>query len=182
MGRLRWSSRLIVDRGGSAAAEMAMVMPLLLVLMFGSFEVARYFLDEHVVLKAVRDGARYAARHGFANYPCNAVGPGTVNSTVEANTRNVVRYGKVAPAVGDVPRLGYWNATITGGAPSVTVTVNCANKVVGTETMSGLYRGPAVPIVTVNAIVEFRPMFGALTMGDRIIRLTAESQATVMGR
>ena len=177
----RLSKGLIADKGGAAAAEMAMVMPLLLVLMFGSFEVARYFHNEHVVLKSVRDGARYAARQGFANYTC----PSTVNATVEANTRNIVRFGKVTPAVGDQPRLGYWNATISGGAQSVTVNLTCPSKTVGTETLSGLYAtaGPAtgVPVVTVNAIVEFRPMFGALTMGDRIVRLTAESQATVMG-
>lgn len=182
MGYARSIRLLVDDRSGAAAAEMAMVMPLLLVLMFGSFEVARYYLDEHVVLKAVRDGARYAARQGFANYPCTSVGSSTVNATVEANTRNVVRFGKVTPAVGEYPRLGYWNATITGGAPSVTVNLNCVSKTVGTETMSGLYTGPAVPVITVSAIVEFRPMFGALTMGDRIVRLTAESQATVMGR
>lgn len=181
MGSMQASKVLANDRSGAAAAEMAMVLPLLLVLMFGSFEVARYFLDEHVVLKAVRDGARFASRQGFANYPCPST---VVDPTVEANTRNLVRYGKVTPGVQDQPRLGYWNATVAGGAPSITVTLTCPSKTVGTETLSGLYTGPTttVPVVTVHAIVEFRPMFGALTMGDRIVRLTAESQATVMGR
>jgi Flp pilus assembly protein TadG len=55
--------------------------------MFGSFEMGRYFLDEHVVLKAVRDGARYASRQRFTNFTCPA---GTVNAGIETATRNVV--------------------------------------------------------------------------------------------
>src|SRR5215217_7313983 len=50
------------DVRGSAAAEMALVLPLLLALMFGSLELGDYFLSEHVLLKGVRDGAVYAAR------------------------------------------------------------------------------------------------------------------------
>ena len=53
---------LLASDDAAAAAEMALVVPLLVILMFGSFELGRYFLDEHVVVKAVRDGARYASR------------------------------------------------------------------------------------------------------------------------
>ena len=52
-------SSLLIDQSGSAAAELALSLPLLLILMFGSFEVGNYFLSEHVVQKAVRDA--YAA-------------------------------------------------------------------------------------------------------------------------
>src|SRR3546814_8876490 len=65
-----WRS-LARDRSGAAAAEMALVSPMLIILMFGSFELGNYFLDEHVVLKAVRDGARYAARQNFTTMPCS---------------------------------------------------------------------------------------------------------------
>ena len=60
---------LLADRSGSSAAEMALVTPLLLVLMFGTFELGYFFLSEHVVQKAVRDAARYAARLPMASYP-----------------------------------------------------------------------------------------------------------------
>ena len=89
MGRL---ISLWRDRNGAAAAEMALVAPLLLILMFGSFEVGKFFWDEHLVTKAVRDGARFAARQSFASMPCG--GP----ATNEAQIRNVVRYGNPAPA------------------------------------------------------------------------------------
>ena len=62
-------ARLWTDRRGSAAAEMAMVAPLLIGIMFGSLQMGKFFWDEHQVLKAVRDGARYAARQSFASIP-----------------------------------------------------------------------------------------------------------------
>ena len=66
--------RLSTDRSGTAAAELALVLPLLLTMMFSTFELGNYFLAEHVVQKAVRDAAkaqreaekdaRKAAKHG----------------------------------------------------------------------------------------------------------------------
>ena len=35
-------------------------------LMFGAVELGNYFLNEHSLVKAVRDGARYAARQDFS--------------------------------------------------------------------------------------------------------------------
>ena len=52
--------RLARDVHAAAAAELALVLPLLLIIMFGSFEIGNYFLNEHILVKAVRDGARVA--------------------------------------------------------------------------------------------------------------------------
>ena len=38
------------DSNGAAAAEMALVMPLLLIIMFGAMELGKFFLDQHVVV------------------------------------------------------------------------------------------------------------------------------------
>src|SRR3546814_13564998 len=86
-----WRS-LARDRSGAAAAEMALVSPMLIILMFGSFELGNYFLDEHVVLKAVRDGARYAARQNCTTMPCS--GP----PTAEASITNLDSYRQIAGA------------------------------------------------------------------------------------
>src|SRR3546814_6135051 len=99
-----WRS-LARDRSGAAAAEMALVSPMLIILMFGSFELGNYFLDEHVVLKAVRDGARYAARQNFTTMPCSGT------PTADAAIKNLVRYGNIAGS-GD-PRLRYWTSNNT---------------------------------------------------------------------
>lgn len=169
---------LRLDQNASAATEMALALPLLLLLMFGSFEMGRFFLDEHAVLKAVRDGARYASRQGFAAYTC----PGaTVTTDVVDRTRNVVRYGKPVVTAGDSPRLPYWQAT-TDGQPSVQVTVTCPTTLDGTEAHGGIYTGKThVPVVTVAAAVEYDSLFAFLGFADAGYNLTAESQTAVMG-
>ena len=92
-------TRLWSDRRGSAAAELALVSPLLILLMFSSFEVGKFFWDEHTVTKAVRDGARYAGRQGFAAMPCGG------SATNQAAIRNVVRYGTPVVGQNDQPLL-----------------------------------------------------------------------------
>ena len=73
--------RLLRQSSGAAAVEMALVTPLLMVLMFGSMELGYYFYSQHVVTKAVRDGARFASRQGFDKYNCP---DRSINSTVKA--------------------------------------------------------------------------------------------------
>ena len=101
------------DRKGSAAAEMALVMPLLLALGFGCFELGNYFWNNHIVGKAVRDGARYAARQPFVKLGC---GPGVTDAATETNIKNVTRTGTIA---GGNARVRGWDNS------EVTVTVEC---------------------------------------------------------
>ncbi len=158
---------LIRDRRAAAAAEMALVLPPLMVLMFGSFELGRFFLDEHVVAKAVRDGARYAARQNFTNYSdCSAVPAGVLT-----NIRNLTRTGKVVS--GGAARLSYWTNPAT-----ITVSVSC----VAPGTYRGIYTGASnVPIVTVSAVVPYTPLFGSIGFNVSGLKLNARSQSAVMG-
>ena len=120
---------IATDQFGSAAVEMALVIPLLLVLMFGSCEMGNYFLDNHVVQKAVRDGARYAARLPIENYSCpSGNSSGSLLSNASA-IKEVTRTGK-ADGTG-VPRLGSW----TNSNTTVTITVSCKPK----STYPGIY-------------------------------------------
>lgn len=180
MGMPRNLRSLWASNDAAAAAEMALVVPLLVTLMFGSFEIGKYFLDEHVVVKAVRDGARYAARQGFSEYTC----PGaTVSGPAVTRTQNIVRFGMLNPTVSDAPRLPYWQAT-SDGQPSVQVTVTCQTSLdgAGVEPHGGIYAGKAnVPVVTVAAIVEYESLFGLFGYGGGLRNVRAESQSAVMG-
>src|SRR5436190_1625070 len=107
---MRRASLLATDRSGSAAVEMALALPLLLALMFGSFELGNYFLSEHVVQKSVRDAARYAARLSMTNYDCSSA---TVATAAQQQIRNVARTGDPS---GTSARLRNWvdsNTTVT---------------------------------------------------------------------
>ena len=157
--------RLFWCRRGAAAAEMVLVTPLLLVLMFGAVEVGRYFLDEHVALKAVRDGARFAARHKFSEMPCDG------QPARAAEIRNLVRFGNIAGT--GSPRLRYW----TSGA-GITFSIRCT-----TGTWSGIYseNPQGAPVVTVSVTIPYVSLFGGLGFDVSDLRLRAEAQSAVMG-
>lgn len=161
--------RLLKSNHAAAAAEMALVTPFLIILMFGSFELGNYFLSEHVVAKAVRDGARYASRQSFTNFTC----PSSVNSSVVTNTQNVTRTGQVAG--GGSARLAGWTVATT-----VSVTMSCTAITGGNY--SGIYKGMSnVPKVKVSAIVPYRSLFYVLGFTRSSPQLVSESEATVQG-
>lgn len=161
---------IIRDQRGAAAAEMALVLPLLLAIMFGAMEVGNYFLNEHILVKAVRDGARYAARQNFSNYSACT---GNVADPVRADTRLVVRTGLLS---GGTNRLVNWTDA------SIDVTMTCTTTA-GGQTMSGIYKGRAagVPIVTVKAIVPYTPVLASFGFKATSLKLNASQQAAVTG-
>jgi hypothetical protein len=168
--------RLARCTSGAAAAELALALPILLVLLFGSAELGNYFMNEHILVKAVRDGARYAARQDFSNFSSCSGAPG---GTVEADTKSVVMTGLVS---GGSNKLRNWNAT------TITVSVSCSTAT-GGQTLGGIYTGNknsagtliGAPIVTVGATVPYSPILQAFGFTGRGYNLNATQQAAVMG-
>jgi Flp pilus assembly protein TadG len=163
------ASHLLKDRTASAAAEMALVLPILLILIFGSVELGYYFMSEHVVDKAVRDASRYAARLPLTDYPDCA----SIDSTAAQQIQRLARTGDPD---GTVARLAGWTAdTMT------TVTISCPGT--GTYANSGIYTDfpDGAPVVTVTAQVPYTTLFGILGLGVTTLNLNASQQAAVMG-
>lgn len=160
--------RLIKDRNGAAAAEMALVTPLLIILMFGSFELGNYFWSNHIVTKAVRDGARYAARQSFASYDCATE---TVGAAVVTNTQNLTRTNQIAS--GGTTRISTWTA-----ASSVDVDMRADTS----GTYGAFYTGQdCVPVVIVTATVPYASLFQTLGFNATGMNLVASAEAPVMG-
>ena len=164
--------RLLRDCRASAAVEMALSLPILLVLMFGSFDLGNYFMSEHALQKSVRDAARYAARLPMTNYPGCAVG-----TTAEQQIRRVARFGD--PSGSGTARLAGWTAdTMT------TVTIACDNGSSGNSwATQGIYGDfpNGAPAITVAATVPYSTLFGSLGIGATTLNLNAQSQAAVIG-
>ncbi len=161
---------LLRDTSGVAAAEMALVVPLLLIIMFGSFELGNYFHNNHVVIKAVRDGARYASRRGFADFDCTSGAPADAAVTAIAN---VTRTGQVAD--GGTPRLANWT-----DASTVEVSISCEDN--SAATYAGIYDGRTVfPVVSISAIVPYSSLFSDMVFDASTLSINAESQIPVMG-
>lgn len=164
--------RLLRQSSGTAAVEMALVTPLLMVLMFGSMELGYYFYSQHVVTKAVRDGARFASRQGFDNFNCTN---GSVNSTVVTQTQNVTRTDQVAS--GGAARLADWT---NNNSVSVELVTPCENSGAFNNIFyEGLTSG--IPVVKVTATVPYTTLFSRIGFNSTTLTMTAESETPVMG-
>ena len=154
------------DELGAAAVKMALVTPLLVTILFGTFEAGHYFWNEHVVVKAVRDGARFAARQPLAKINCSAK-----DATVESNIILLTRTGQISDA-NAIPKVRNWLAS------DVTVTIAC-----NATNNTGIYNNVAsgAPIVTVSANVDYPSLFEALGIIDSTAKLNARSSAAVVG-
>tara|TARA_R110000782_G_scaffold78293_6_gene156150 strand:+ start:3214 stop:3693 length:480 start_codon:yes stop_codon:yes gene_type:complete len=157
---MRLIASFLRDRSGAAAAEMAMVTPLLIVIMFGCYEAGYYFWREHIVVKGVRDGARFAGRQAFSKYTCS-----TIDATTATQIKNLTRTGALS---GGTARVPGW----TDG--QITITVSC-----DAATTTGIYTSQAggAPRVTVSAVVTYEPLFGLLGL----TQLAASANSPVMG-
>lgn len=161
--------------GGAAAAEMALVAPLLLGLLTGSVELGNYFLSEHILVKGVRDGAVYAARQNVvSNYDCSTGTP-TVPTTVVDNTEALVRTGQLS---GGTDRLPNW----TSGSTVFTITVSCVTSAGGT-TLGGMYylNGGKVPVLTVTAQLPYKSLLSSFGFNAVNLQLNASEQAAATG-
>ena len=166
---MRLVSPLLVDRRAAAAAEMAMIVPLLLALLFGGLELGNYFMNEHTLVKAVRNGARFAARQNFTNYTGCSGSPG---GAVVNETRNIVMSGYLSGGTIITPNIE---------ADDITVTTNCVSAV-DAQSMTGIYFGRinGAQVVTVQATVAYQPVVGLLGFSGGMT-LNASSQAAVAG-
>jgi Flp pilus assembly protein TadG len=167
-------TRLGQDRRGAAAAEMALVAPLLCAILIGSVELGSFFYNEHILVKAVRDGARYAARQNFSNYGSSSTCAAPTDPTFLANVRALVRTSLLASGTDRFPDIQ---------DSDITVNASCLTTV-SSQTMTGIYRGRSVgaPVVTVNAVVDYEPVIGgAFGFSGAGLKLNATQQSAVVG-
>ena len=172
--------KLLCDERGVAAAEMALVTPLLLALMMGSAELGNYFYNEHVLVKCVRDGARYAARQSFSNFTaCTGDVPtaGTAGSVFE-NTKLMVRKGSLDSTAADL--LPDWaNATFD---VKMTCTTSLDDGSGGNYALGGIYANVSAPTVVVRVTIPYRSLIGtAFGFSGFGMTLNADQRAAVMG-
>lgn len=164
------------DTHGNAAAEFALMLPLLVLLLFGGMEMGNYFWSEHKAIKSAREGARYAARQPTSNFVCGATDLGAADTGV----RNLIRTGTV-DGTGS-PVIPGW----TDGASTIDIDVTC---ITGEDfSNGGIYSdqsgtgSPAMTSATQIAVaveVPYPSLFGGLTpLGDLNIGASAQSAAT----
>lgn len=116
--KIRWEAfeMKLKNRRGSAAVEFALILPILLVLLFGIIEFGFLLYNEQVITNASREGARYGIvstsgpRHTLAQIT-------SVVNTYVGN--NLVTFGTQSAPVTTINNSG---GTLFGDDLTVTVT------------------------------------------------------------
>lgn len=158
---MQFLSAFVRDERGAAAAEMALMTPLLLILMFAPFELGNFYWSQHKVTKGVRDAARFAARQPFDTLVCG-------EEIDDDRIKNLARTGQLAETSSAV--AGWVNADIT-------VTVDC-----NVDFISGIYNeSEGAPVVRVETTLDYPSLFQTLGFDATNIRMTAYSEAAGTG-
>lgn len=127
-------------------AEMAIILPFLVLMVFGITELGRALYQENTLAKAVESGARYLGRaYGALDANCEPVenaAEGISWSTSETRARNIIIYGDE-------------NGGTTPLLPGLEVT---DVSVSGPETVSGTIT-PAC-VISIQAQAQFDSLFG----------------------
>ncbi|MBX7541291.1 TadE/TadG family type IV pilus assembly protein [Qipengyuania sphaerica] len=163
MKRLR---NFLRDTRASAATEMALMLPLLLLLMFGGFEAGAYFFAEQKVIKAVREGARYAGRQPFASFPCG----GTADATTIAQIQQVTLTGTVTGSAPRVPGMALGDIEVT-------------HRCDASFDSQGIFAGTTggAPVVLVRARSGYPSLFAGIGLIDDSFTVGAGAEAVVSG-
>lgn len=162
--------RVLTDRTGAAGAELAMVLPLMILLLFAGFEGGHFIWTQHKLVEAVRDGARYAGRLEVGEV-CRD-GNLVISAEHLAEIRLLTRTGQLHDPAHH-PLIPGWTDD------EVNVSVVC-----GAFVDTGIYQelGEAGPVVTVAARnVPYPSLFGGLGLFDPGIRMGARASTPVIG-
>lgn len=163
--------RFLSQTHGAAAAEMALILPISILLLFTGFETGHYFYQQHQIVKALRDGARYAGRQSFDEANCRNGTSQQFADTVLANIQSLTRTGQIG---GTTPRIKNWNSN-----SQVIVEITCPT---AAESQTGIYDNTErAPIVTVRTQINYDSLFNGLGIITDSYNIGASQQATVMG-
>jgi Flp pilus assembly protein TadG len=119
--RFQWLNRFHRDERGVQLLELAIVIPILMVMFAGIAEFGRYFYEYNTLAKALRLGARYLASKSV-----------TSSTNYEGIAKNIIVFGNAAGSGSPIlDGLTTDNITVTyqGGTSGIpdTVTVSITN-------------------------------------------------------
>lgn len=128
---------------GQSSVEAALILPLVMMMVFGTFSVGRLFYIYHTLQKAMRGGVEYALRAQGVNF-CD------LNDPVLFDAKNIIVYGNLQGA-GD-PVVGGLTTDMIQfiaerGDPNSSVVNDCGCADNGCDITSG---GRPPDFVTVN--------------------------------
>lgn len=189
--KLRALQNFARSRCGNAGVEFALVLPLLVLLCFGSIELGRALHDYHVVTQAVRDATRHLGRSAV---DCSAAAPGSC-ATCDAQTgscsggctfvspsdvTDAVQLAMTGDITGGSNVLSYWPHPPSSPSGEIDIQICAIDN--AASNFSGLYAGQTVvPHVRMQANVDFTFLFGELVTSDATIDFEIAHNVIVTG-
>ncbi len=104
------------NEDGVAAVEFALILPVLLVLVFGIINYGILLYDQAVITNAAREGARWGAINTSAAISCSGTAAGTGNPCQIANNythANLITFGSSANSSASATGAGTSGTTVT---------------------------------------------------------------------
>lgn len=193
--------RLRLDRSGASAAEFAMVLPLLILFLFGIIDGGRYLWEINKAEKATQAGARFAVvtdvlSSGLAAQNYVGVGGLTQGDVIPASALGQMKCGSTGCCISDgdctgAPAVGTFNSTNFG---YIVQRMQFMKPDIAPSNVTVTYRGSGLgfagdpngmdiaPLVTVELTgLKFRPLvlfnFATLDLPKFRTTLTAEDSS-----
>ena len=139
-------SRLMRNEQGGPLAEFALVLPLLLLLVFGTMEFANVLYQQHIITKGAQEAARFAARSPalVTSTSCSPTGGDWTSATAAA--ANIAATGRTSGGALIIPNLS---------AADVVITVECPSSagLISSNPDSG-----AIPVVLATVSINYRSL------------------------
>ena len=173
--------RFFRNTDGSPSVELVLSLPIMIVLMFGGMEAGHFAWTQHKLVKAVREGARFAARLPVDKF-CDSAGVVSLDTDAEADIKAVTLSGQLPDSNGDLV-----GAAVVPGMGDANVSVSPTCEAFATDddgNGTGIYSalGGGGPVVIVSASnVAYPSLFNSLTGLDSSVELAAKSSAPVIG-
>ncbi len=160
---VKTAERLRRRRDGIASVELAIVLPVLVLMLFGAIEFGRILVDYQLVNKSTRDAIRYLSRvrdttiTDFCNNSSGVGGDLLVSEDVTKPVNKAVYLAMTGSIDGSGDYLlGYWDERNT-----VKIRVDCNDN--RTNTFSGAFQNiEYIPELTMTVDVSFPSGFGWL--------------------
>ena len=137
---------------GASAVEFAIILPLLLILVFGIIEFSILFYDKAMITNASREGAREGIVYRYdpdsgLNHPDDAEIVATVDQYVQ---NHLISFGSSSVVTTTITR--------TGDAPgnSLTVTVNYGYNFLVFDSLLSLVGGSLLNEISLDAVTVMR--------------------------
>lgn len=161
--------RLNSDRRGATMLELAVVLPVVMMLGMGAIEFGNLIYKDHLLWNGVRDGARYLARLPYDS---------TNTTQIAANDAKAKNIAVTGVTSGGTARVATW----TTGQVTVAYTTVANASTCGTGGVQQCYRGASsITMVTVSTSFSYQSLgfMGFIGLGSTT--LTASHQERLIG-